>query len=240
MNKIEILRNAVKLAPTVKPLLSNKARFMLYAPEAYKTYDYMQKVIEGLVSGVYNNLVGGQFVDSMANLISGQLTQAYQQAYIDEGFTGFTLPDYLASSLETMILNQYDFVDQYFRDIVDARIDGTPIDPLLARASMWANQYNAAYKEAQRLIQMEGGGNFEWIKGATEKGCRTCAALDGIVMSAREWNQLDLHPRGYPNPKLECQGGGPANNCDCTLSPTTKRRSPNAYGRIEEILLARS
>lgn len=239
MNKIEILRNAAKLAPTVRPLLSNKARFMLYTPEAYKTYDYMQKVIEGLVSGVYNNLVGGQFVDSMANLISGQLTQAYQQAYIDEGFTGFTLPDYLASSLETMILNQYDFVDQYFRDIVDARIDGTPIDPLLARASMWANQYNAAYREAVRLIQLEGGGNFEWKKGATEKGCRTCAALDGFIMSAREWNQLDLHPRGYPNPKLECQGGGPANNCDCTLSPTTKRRSPNAYGRIEEILLAR-
>jgi len=238
MNKIEILRNAVKLAPTVKPLLSNKARFMLYTPEACKTIGYMQSQIEGLVRGVYTGNVGGEFIDVMANVISGQLTQAYQLAYADEGFGG-QLPDYLASSLETMILNQYDFVDQYFRDIVDARIDGTPIDPLLARASMWAGQYDTAYKEAQRLIQMEGGGNFEWVKGATEKGCITCAALDGFIMSAREWNQLDLHPRGYPNPKLECHGGGPANNCDCTLSPTTKRRSPNAYGRIEEILLAR-
>ena len=234
MNKIEILRNAAKLAPTVRPLLSNKARFMLYTPEAYKTYDYMQKVIEGLVSGVYNNLVGGQFVDSMANLISGQLTQAYQQAYIDEGFTGFTLPDYLASSLEMMILNQYDFVDQYFRDIVDARIDGAPIDPLLARASMWANRYNEAYNQAVALITKEMGGRLVWNYGEAEH-CKTCLSLNGIVAFASEWDTLGVHPQGAPNSKLECGGW----KCQCSLTPTTKRRSPNAYGRIEAILLER-
>jgi hypothetical protein len=233
MNKIEILRNAAKLAPTVRPLLSNKARFMLYTPEAYKTYDYMQKVIEGLVSGVYNNLVGGQFVDSMANLISGQLTQAYQQAYIDEGFTSFTLPDYLASSLETMILNQYDFVDAFFRDIVDARIDGTPIDPLLARAQLWAGQYDTAYQNAVALITKEMGGNLIWQEGDTIEKCYQCVSFDGIVARASEWAALGIAPKNFPNDKLDCKGG----HCDCTLTPTTKRRSPNAYGRLEAILL---
>jgi hypothetical protein len=234
-----LLIQAVKLVPDVLPYLTDKTRFALYEPAAYKSFEYMLKQIEGLVRGVYNGNIGGQFIDTMANLISGQLTQAYNQAFEDEGFTDEALPEYLTSSLEEMILGQYKHVDQYYRDIVDARVDGTPLEPLLSRAQMWANQWNTAYQKAVELIRLEGGGNLEWVKGATEKGCKTCADLDGFVMSAKEWQALDLHPRGYPNPKLECGGGGPANNCDCELVPTDKRRSPNAYGRIEEILLGR-
>ena len=144
------IRRAVKQVPEIRPMLSGRARWLAYEPTEYKTLEYMQSQIEGLVRGVYTGNVGGEFIDVMANLISGQLTQAYQMAYADEGFGG-RLPDYLEASLESMILNQYTFVDQFFRDVVDARLDGTPIDPLLARASMWANQYNTAYKEAQRL-----------------------------------------------------------------------------------------
>lgn len=246
---INLLRQAVQLVPEVKEHLSPRARFVfgvenpigyVYGKSSqfeYKTVEYMLARIEGLVRGVYANNVGGDFIDIMANLISGQFSQAYQQAFEDAGYTDFVLPDYLTASLEAMILNQFDYVDQFFRDIVDARIDGTPIDPLLARAQMWAGQWNTAYREAERLILTDGGGNLEWVKGATEKGCSTCANLDGIIMSAKEWDTLGVHPRGYPNNKLECEGGGPANNCDCTLSPTDKRRSPNAYGRVEEIIL---
>lgn len=237
-NLLLIARSAICAAPDVIPHLSDKTRHALQEPTEYKTYEYMLKQIEGLVNGVYSGNIGGQFIDTMANLISGQLTQAYRQAFEDEGYTDEFLPEYLTTALEEMILGQYDYVDQYYRDIVDARVDGTPIEPLLSRAQMWANQWNAAYQKALELIRMQNGGNLEWVQGATEKGCRTCAALDGIIMSAKEWQALDLHPRGYPNSKLECEGGGPANNCDCTLSPTDKRRSPNAYGRVEEILLA--
>jgi len=234
-----LLIQAVKLVPDVLPYLSNKARFTLYEPAAYKSFEYMLKQIEGLVKGVYSGNVGGEFIDTMANLISGQLTDAYQVAWKDEG-DGGDFPEYLNAPLESEILNQYDYVDQFYRDIVDARVDKTPIDPLLTRAGLWANQWNVSYQKALELIRLDGGGNLEWIKGQTEKGCRTCASLDGFVMSAKEWQALDLHPRGYPNSKLECEGGGPVNNCDCELSPTEKRRSPNAYGRIEEILLSTS
>jgi hypothetical protein len=236
--KLQIARAAIEAVPEVIPFLSNRARYMLYKPTEYKTYDFMRQAIEGLVNGVYYGNIGGQFIDTMANIISGQLSQAYRQAYEDEGFTDLFLPDYLTESLEAMILNQFDFVDGYYRAIVDARVDGTPVAPLLARASLWANQWDVAYKEAVQLIRLKSGGNLEWKKGATEKGCRTCAALDGIIMSAQEWQALDLHPRGYPNSKLECEGGGPVNNCDCELVPTDKRRSPGGYGRVEEILLA--
>jgi len=102
---------------------------------------------------------------------------------------------------------------------------------------MWANQWNASYQKAREMILLRSGGNFTWHKGETENGCETCARLDGITMSAAEWQALQLHPRGYPNPKLQCEGGGPANNCDCTLDPTDKRRTPGGYGKVEEILL---
>lgn len=239
MKRIDVIVKAIDTVPAVLPHLGTRARYLYSTtkPTEYKTYDYMLSQVERLVTSLYNNNIGGEFIDLMANLISGQLTQAYQQAFEDEGYTDFVLPDYLTASLETMILNQYNFVDQFFRDIIDARIDRTSIDPLLVRSQMWANQWNAAYKEAQMLIRIQGGGNLVWKQGATEHGCATCGNLDGIVMSAKEWEMLGVHPRGYPNSKLECEGGGPANNCDCTLEPTDKRRSPNAYGRVEEIVL---
>lgn len=236
MKLLSYLRKSILLVPAVKPLLKGKARFLAYTQIEYKTYEFFLSQITGLVRGVYNNNLGGDFIDIMANLISGQLTQAYQQAFENEGYTDFVLPNYLQESLEEMILDQYDHVDQYYRDIVDARIDETLIDPLLARANMWAEQWNVAYKEATQLIRFEGGGNLQWVKGETEHGCSTCERLNGIVMSTREWQELDVHPRGYPNNKLECQGGGPVNNCDCELTPTEKRRSPDAYNRVIDIV----
>ena len=238
MKQSEIIVKAVDAVPAVLPHLGTRARYLYGSvkPSEYKTYEYMLAQVGRLVTSVYKNNLGGEFIDLMANLISGQLTQAYEQAYQDEGYTD-ALPEYLTTSLEAMILNQYEYVDQFFRDIIDARIDETPIDPLLVRAQMWANQWNAAYKEAQMLIRLQGGGNLIWRKGATEHGCVTCANLDGIVMSAKEWDEIGVHPRGYPNPKLECEGGGPSNNCDCTLEPTEQRRTAGAYGRVEEIIL---
>lgn len=233
------LREVIKLFPDVIPHLSGRARWIAYDAIGYKTYDYMLKQVTRLVRSVYSGNLRGEFIDLMANLISGQLTQAYEQAWTDEGYTG-ALPDYLTESLEAMILGQYEHVDGFYRAIIDAALDSTPIDPLLLRADMWATQWDNAYKEAVQLINLNSGGNLEWIKGATEHGCATCAALDGIVMSAKEWELIDVHPRGYPNSKLDCEGGGPVNNCDCTLSPTDKRRTAGAYGRVEEMMLARA
>lgn len=223
-------RQAIKAVPEVKAHLSDKARFMLYTPE-YKTEEYMQRVITGLVNGVYNNLVGGDFIDAMANLIGGQLKQAYEQAYADAGYTDYFLPDYLQSSLDAMILGQFDYVDQYFRDIIDARLNGTPVSPLLARAKMWANQYNSAYNEAMRLITVTGGGNMMWVYGEAEH-CDTCRSLNGIVASANEWTELGVQPQNAPNPLIDCGGW----NCQCSLVPTDKRRSPKAFETIMNIV----
>lgn len=232
MNLLPHIRQVIATFPEVRTYLTGRARWSLYKPAEYKTYDYMLSVITGLVNGVYSGNVGGQFIDTLANIISGQLTQAYQQAFEDEGFTDFALPDYLAASLEAMILNQYDYVDQFFRDIVDARIDGTSIDPLLARAGMWANRWNEAYNEAVRLITLQNGGRMMWQYGEAEH-CETCRALNGIVAFASEWDTLGVRPQNAPNNLIECGGW----NCQCALVPTEKRRSPGAYGRIEAAIM---
>jgi hypothetical protein len=225
------LRLAVIAVPDVLKYLSGKARFLAYKPAAYKTYDYMLRQIEGLVKAVYAGNIAGAFIDTMSNLISGQLTQAYNQAWKDEEGQG-EFPDYLQVSLDDAILNQYDFVDQYYRDIVDARVDKTSIDPLLFRAALWAQRWTESYNEALRLITLESGGNMIWTLGATETHCPECAAFDGIVARAKEWDTLNIKPQNAPNKHLTCGGW----QCDCSLLPTDKRRSPNAYGRLEAVL----
>ena len=214
------------------PFVPAKARWICAIPSVYKTYDYFLSELTRMVKNVYNGFSGGDFIDSMASLVNGQLTQAYNNAWIDEGYA-LPLPDYLAASLEAMVLGQFDFVDQYYRDIVDAKIDQTPIDPLLARVSLWANRYNEAYNEAIRLITVNSGGNLIWKLGQTEEHCHTCFNLNGIVARAIEWEQLGVRPQGAPNTRLECGGW----RCDCSLEPTDQRRTRDAYGRIEEAIL---
>jgi hypothetical protein len=231
-----LVRYAIKRYPAVLPLLKGRARWMAIPEGAYKTYEYFLAQLTRAVRNVYRGNLGGEFIDIMASLIQGQINQAYRQAWKDSEMAG-EYPDYLQSAADVMILGQYDYVDQFYRDIVDARTDGTPIDPLLSRCEQWAGQYDTAYRDAELKINLENGGNLIWRKGETEHGCDTCASLNGIVMSAREWEMLDVHPRGYPNPKLQCEGGGPANNCDCTLEPTDQRRSPKAFDYVMGVTL---
>lgn len=251
---LKTIRQVISRFPAVVPHLKGRARWMVFSvikpPETFdntlyssirrfkvematsgldetKTYDYFLSNIERLIRSVYAGNLGGEFVDIMASLISGQLTQAFEQAWKDEG-DGGDLPDFLTSPLEDMILGQYEHVDQFYRDIVDARVDETPIDPLLARAPLWAQRWTEAYNTAVALIIKEFGGNMIWELGETEEHCESCAALNSIVARASEWDELGVHPQGAPNSVLVCGGW----HCDCRLSPTDKRRSPDAYGRI--------
>jgi hypothetical protein len=226
-----VIQAAIQIEPRIVARLSAAALQMI--GRGVKTYGYFLSTLERLIQSVYDGNLGGEFIEVVQNLILGQISQAYEQAWQDDG-DGLPVPEYLRDASQAMVLEQYEHVEGLYRDIVDARVDGTAAP--VSRAALWAGQYDVAYREATQLIQMEGGGNFVWRKGNTERGCSTCAALDGIVASAREWDELDVHPRGYPNPKLECQGGGPVNNCDCTLEPTDQRRSPKAFDTILNIV----
>ena len=227
---LEYARLVVDTLPTVKAYLSPRSRFALHAPDAYKSYDFYLSNLERLTRTLYNNQIGGEFIDLMANLISGQFRDAYEKAYFEEGYTG-ELPSYLLTAYQDDVLKQYDFVDRFFRDIIDARIDGKPIDGLLSRVKLWANRWNEAYQNALRAIALENGGNLIWQYGDADH-CDTCRSLNGIVASAREWEASGLRPQGD---MLDCHGY----NCKCTLTPTDKRRSPKALDALITIAMNR-
>lgn len=216
-----LLSNILQVVRTVPQVVK-------YLPPEYKTYEYFLARVEGLVRGVYGGYIGGDFVDILANLIRGQIADAYGQAWQDEGYDP-PLPDYLNASMEAFITAQtnFDWIYQYYKDIVDARVDGTPINPLLSRASMWANQWNAAYNEAARIITLETGGNMIWEIGEAEH-CSTCLALDGIIASAKEWDESGWRPQSKD---LECHGY----NCKCSLTYTPRRRSKAMSERLAAV-----
>ena len=224
--KRAIIQGLIQLYPAVA------AHLRAPALSVVKTYDFFLRAVEGLVRGVYNGQVGGDFVDALANLIEGQINQAFAQAYEDEAYTDFYLPDYLREGAEAMIERErnFDWIYQYYTDIVDARVDETSISPLLARGRMWANLYNEAYSESLRLMTLANGGNMVWQLGEAEH-CSTCLALDGIVASASEWDVSGWRPQ---SPELECKGF----NCKCSLTPTDRRRSPKALDTLMNIKLS--
>jgi hypothetical protein len=230
MNKqlISALLKTVKAHPEVLPYLSNKARYVLHARDGeYKTYDFFLANLQRLIRSVYVGLVGGEFIDIFASLIQGQITQAYEQAWIDDG-NSLPAPQSLMDAAQAKILAQFDHVDQFFRDIIDARVDNTPIDPLLARAQLWANRYNEGYNDAQAKIALLMGGKLVWRLGATEEHCDTCSKLDGMVDYAVEWDRTGLRPQNATNNALTCGGW----RCDCSLLPTDARRS---YGGLAKL-----
>ena len=202
----------------------------------------MLNTIERLVTSVYNGNMGGDFVDIMQSLITGQMTQAYQQAWEDSGETSFSLPDYLQSALQATIIEQadFDFIYGFYQDIINARVDKTPIDPLLARAELWAQRYTEAYNDAVHLMELENGGKEEWVLGDTEQHCWICRSLNGIVMYAHEWEELGIEPQNAPNPILSLSNGDENGcggwRCDCRKQPTDRRRTPKGFNTVLNLI----
>jgi hypothetical protein len=233
--------NLMALTETIAFCIKNHIAFPddllrdLHSIGALKTYDYYLRVLSRLVETLYSGAIGGEFVGIMENLVLGQISNAYETAWID---SGFELPpdNYIRDASQSRVLDQQVYIQDYYQAIVDAKIDKTSISPLLARAEQWANNWTAAYNDGILLIGIELGEKMQWHEGDTVDKCSTCVALDGIVMFAREWDTLGVHPQGYPNALLECGGGGPGNHCGCTLTPTDRRRSPGAFETVMNIV----
>lgn len=235
INKSEIVRLTVKAIPAVTPYLKGRAiAFVWNIDPSYKTEEYFNAHIEHLIQQLYNGYMDGStFIDIMYSLISGQIYDAYVQAWEDDGNT-LPLPDYLDSAEKLAVVNQQDFVQGLADDIIQASVDGKPIDPLLARAGLWSNQWSSEYNNAQVLITANTGGKMMWIEGDTKEKCEQCVALDGIVAYASEWDELNVHPKNAPNEMISCGGW----DCECKLQSTDQRRSPKAFETIMNIVSA--
>src|SRR5688572_20115056 len=97
------LAAAIRAVPAVIPYLKGRARWLAAVPAPWKSYDYFLNTVERLVRSVYTGHIGGEFVDLMGSLISGQMRDAYEQAWQDDGNTTI-LPDWLQSALNQTII----------------------------------------------------------------------------------------------------------------------------------------
>ena len=232
MDISHIVMTVTKRYPGIIPHLKGKARWIAYAyqPHAHetKTVDFYLRTMQGLIRSLYNGDIGGEFIDIMANLISGQLRQAYISGAADAGLLEIELTGEMENELQGFILAEFDYVDNIFRDIINARIDETTIDPLLARAKLWANRWNEVYNSAKHAVMLAFGGKEMWVIGATEDHCISCMPLNGIVAFASEWEASGFKPQGK---MLDCGGW----NCKCELIPTNARRSNKPAERLAKI-----
>lgn len=204
------------------------------AAELIKTIPFFLRAMRRLVQTLYDGYISGEFIETAKNLISGQIRKAYQEVWKQDG-TDESFPAYLEQAAAVKIAEQQSFVDGYYRDIVDAKINATSIEPLLMRVDLWVNRYNESKDEAAHLIALENGGKEIWIEGDTVDKCPTCLALDGIVAYAREWEAAGFRPQNAPNKMLDCEGW----HCGCRREPTTKRRSPRALETLMNIAIGR-
>lgn len=205
----------------------------LRAAELTKTVPFFQRALSRLVQTLYDGFIGGEFVEVAKNLISGQIRKAYQEAWKENG-TEAPLPDYLVQAAATKIAEQQSFVENYYHDIIDARINGASVEPLKARVDLWTNRYNEALDDGKHLIALNEGQKEKWVYGDAEH-CDTCAALNGIVALASEWEAAGFRPQNGPNPMLDCGGW----NCKCRREPTDQRRSPKALETLINIAISR-
>jgi hypothetical protein len=206
----------------------------LRACDAIKSLPFFTKTIQRLVRTLYDGFIGGEFVDILKNLVSGQMRKAYAEAWKEDG-TGGPMPEYLTKAAADLASEQAQYVDGFYKAIVDARTEKTSIEPLKVRGDLWANRFNQAKNDAEAMIAEQNGGKLKWELGATEEHCATCAELNGKVAYAVEWNLLGLHPQGAKNDLLECGGW----QCDCSLIPTDERKTTRSLTVLQGIAARR-
>lgn len=197
-----------------------------------KTVEYFEATLTRMVRNVYDGDLGGEFIQIMQDLVLGQISQAFETAWTDDG-NELPPPEYIRDASQEMVREQWSHIDDFYRAIVDARVDQTGVDALLSRVRLWANRYNEAYNEGVHLIQINTGGKEEWLLGETEEHCDTCSRLNGIVAYASEWETAGVKPQAAPNEHLTCGGW----RCDCRKEKTKKRRSSGALDRILSIIV---
>ena len=198
-----------------------------------KTYNFMLSHVDKYARDLYEGkITRDQFIDSMASLIESQLRRAW-----NEGMRNNDLDPQKDMTAEweqeyqNLVLDQFNYIESYADDILAGKENNSGVAEFRSRAQLWANRYNETVSIAE-VVTAGKGDKLQWQLGATEEHCDSCLRLNGIVAYASEWEELGVYPQNAPNDLLECGGW----RCDCSLVPTDKRRSPDAYGTIMDIV----
>jgi hypothetical protein len=204
---------------------------------ALKTYDYFLFALNQSVGDLYNGkITEDDFSGNLADLLEQQLRRAWNEGMRANDLDPATdMTDEWEAIYQEAVLAQYEYIEQFAADIAQGAEDGAGSAQFKARAASWANRYNDMVSTST-LETADKKDRLIWEMGATEQHCVTCSSLNGIIAWAEEWEISGFHPQGAQNDLLSCGGW----KCDCRLSPTDRRRSPNALDRLLDIATAGS
>ena len=225
----DAIKEIVKRYPQVRRNLTAKAH-AYFDGGAVKTYEYFLRTLDTSVRNLWNGKISeSQFVDGLAGLLEQQMRRAWNEGMRENGLDPTKdMTDQWEQIYQGLVTEQFQYVDQYAADIVAARSrEGASIDPFRARVSMWAYNYTSTVNTS-KIVTASPEDRFIWKLGRTEQHCETCAALNGVVATAKDWDALrskGIEPQGD---NLMCGGW----NCDCTVEITDK---PLTKGGIPDV-----
>lgn len=182
----------------------------------------------------------GEFawIDDMSTTIADQMGKAWREGAkaVEVELSEFTDED--NEELNKIIASEYDYVLALGSDILALRLMGGSLEDyrtkFAGRIEVWAHRYTDVVNQAVVWFGKRKKVKLKWEMGATEEHCATCAALNGIVAYAEDWERSGIHPQNPPNQALECGGW----RCDCALVPTTERATNNAFDEIVDRVTA--
>lgn len=199
---------------------------LIYIYTGVKTVDYYQRVLWGNVRDLYNDKMSEDaFIDDLVRLIDEQLRRAWNQGMRENDLDPERdmTPEW-EDHLQEIMTNELDYVETFARDIREAADNGEQVDQFRSRVDIWTNRYNEVVNDAKVTTRPED--RFKWVFGDTIH-CSTCAALNGIIATAKQWDESGYKPQSPPNDKLECGGW----HCQCqyeyTEEPVTEGGIPD-------------
>lgn len=178
----------------------------------------------------------GNFLTRMNQVIKFGLNDAWILGAKDVGVEADEFEQADKDQIAAIIAEEKGYVGGLF-DFLNALANNK--DKKLAdanwRLDLWCAKFEAVFDQARVWFNQKG--KYQWQYGDTIQHCHSgdrpggvgCAELQGIVAFGHEWAAAGIEPRSS---LLSCGGL----NCDCRLTPTTRRRSPRALQRLLDIV----
>lgn len=183
-----------------------------------KSLESYRQSITSAARGLHN---GNFDIFDFINAMNSAIERGYEQAW-NEGARTCGINPNERTQVETDKLNGQIAIAKSsvfgFGEYIEDRLDDS-FSSVSSRIDVWANRYNETKSLAQTMACQDQ--KLEWIFGDA-RHCSTCSKLNGRIMRASRWNELDVYPQDTRPGKLKCKGF----NCDCRLEKTDKPATP--------------
>lgn len=159
--------------------------------------------VRGLVAALWRGTIDPfTFMDSMISAIERRYRQAWLEGAKECGIEEADLSSREQVKLAEMTNRDIGYLPGLARAIVThTRADGFRLGPLLTRAELWTNRYEAVRLQGAALAC--GDKKKKWGLGKTKEHCTTCLAFHGRVYRYSVWEENEALPRSR---RLECKG----------------------------------